>query len=311
MPCRIAFHPPSVSATFQRGLKPFAEAVARESGGAFRVDLFPDGALGGGLTTQLQLVESGGAEGAFVIPGFTPSRFPDNFIFGIPGLFNGVVEASLVFSRLVARNALRGYSDFFVVGAFCTEPFSLHAKARLTCLADLRGMRLRAANASDESLLLSLGADARVVPGDRIRDAIVSREIDGTTLHAGTLFDLGVAEVTRYDYFLRLGCAPLNVLMNRRAFDALPHEARVAIERFSGEWFARNFAENLAALNETLLARMRADPARELTDPTPADVATAERAFRPVVEGWIAGDPHRSRAMEAALAEVAQLRSAD
>ena len=97
----IAFHAPAHSTTFTAGLKPFAEAVMRDAPGAVEIALHPDGMRGGLLTTQVQLLESGGADAAFVIPGFTPERFPDNFVFGIPGLFRDITEATLTYSRVV------------------------------------------------------------------------------------------------------------------------------------------------------------------------------------------------------------------
>jgi len=123
----IAFHAPAHSTTFTAGLKPFAEAVMRDAPDAVEIALHPDGTRGGLLTTQVQLLESGGADAAFVIPGFTPERFPDNFVFGIPRLFRDITEATLTYSRVVTVGALRGYGDFHVIGAFCTEPFTLHA----------------------------------------------------------------------------------------------------------------------------------------------------------------------------------------
>jgi TRAP-type transport system periplasmic protein len=91
----IAFHAPAHSTTFTAGLKPFADAVIRDAPGAIEIALHPDGTRGGLLTTQVQLLDSGGADAAFVIPGFTPERFPDNFVFGIPGLFRDITEATL------------------------------------------------------------------------------------------------------------------------------------------------------------------------------------------------------------------------
>lgn len=305
----IAFHAPATSTTFTAGLKPFAEAVMRDAAGEIEIALHPDGARGGLLTTQLQLVESGGVDAAFVIPGFTPERFPDNFVFGIPGLFRDITEATLTYSRVVNAGALRGYDDFHVIGAFCTEPFTLHAAKKLTCLADLEGMKLRAANNADETMLQQLGAAARVVPGDRIVSAIQSGEIDGTTLHIGPLYDLGVDKVTRYDYLLRLGCAPLTILMNKRSFDRLPVPVQDAIRRHSGEAYARSYARRVAAHHETLLAKFVADPRRVRTEPAAAEIEEANAAFKPVVDRWLAQDPRNQRTLDAVKAEIARLRA--
>jgi TRAP-type C4-dicarboxylate transport system substrate-binding protein len=311
MPARldIAFHAPETSTTFTAGLEPFADAVMRDAPGEIEIALHPNGARGGLLTTQLQLVESGGADAAFVIPGFTPERFPDNFVFGIPGLFRNISEATLAFSRAVNAGLLRGYAAFHVIGAFCTEPFTLHAAKKLTCLADLEGMKLRAANNADEIMLKQLGAAARVVPGDRIVVAIESGEIDGTTLHIGPLYDLGVDKVTSYDYLLRLGCAPLTILMSKRSLDRLSVSAQEAIHRHSGEPYAWAYARRVAAHHEQLLARLKADPRRTRAEPTADEWETANAAFKPIVDAWLAKDLHNQRILDAVKAEVAKLRA--
>lgn len=305
----IAFHAPATSTTFTAGLKPFAEAVMRDAAGAVEIALHPDGTRGGLLTTQLQLVESGGADAAFVIPGFTPQRFPDNFVFGLPGLFRDIVEATMVFSRVVNAGVLRGYADFFVIGAFCTEPFTLHARKKLTYLADLKGMKLRAANNADETMLMQLGANARVVPGDKIVSAIESGEIDGTTLHVGPLYDLGVDKVTRYDYLLRLGCAPLTILMNQRSLDRLSGTAQHAIRRNSGEAYASAYAGRVTAHHEGLIARLKADKTRIRTEPPPEEIDAANAAFQPVIDRWLAEDRHNERTLDAVKEEVRKFRA--
>jgi TRAP-type transport system periplasmic protein len=305
---KVAFHPPAASITFHGGIKPFAEAVMRGADGATSIELYPDGSLGGLLTTQIELVDRGEADVAFVIPGFTPQRFPDNFVFGIPGLFRDITEASLVFSRLVNADKLAGYADYVVIGAFCTEPFSIHARTKLTTLSDLTGMKLRAANGADEIMLKQLGADARVVPGDQILAAIESGTIDGTTLHVGPLYDLGISRVTHFDYFLRLGCAPLTVLMNKQSFERLPQAGKDAIRTYSGDWFAANYARRAAANNEELLAKMRTDPNRTVTYPPQAEIDTVEAVFKPIVDAWLARVPRNRQVLDAVKVEIATYR---
>src|SRR6202041_2156446 len=113
---------------------------------------------------------------------------------------------------------------------------------------------------------------ARSVPGDRIVAALESGEIDGTTLHIGPLYDLGVDRVTRFDYLLRLGCAPLLLLMSKRSLDRLPVLAQEAILRHSGEAYAQAYARRVAAHHDELLAQLNADPRRTRTEPPATEI---------------------------------------
>lgn len=116
--------------------------------------------------------------------------------------------------------------------------------------------------------------------------------------------------MTRYDYFLRLGCAPLTFLMSKQRFEGLPRPAQAAIRKYSGEWFASNYATHVAAHNETLLARMRADPRRTVTEPAQAELDAAAAAFKPVVDAWLAANPRNRLTLDAVKAELGKLRAA-
>jgi TRAP-type C4-dicarboxylate transport system substrate-binding protein len=97
------------------------------------------------------LVLDGGADFAFVNPGLTPEQFPDDGVMELPGLFRDVREASMVYTRLVATGALRGYDDFFVVGAIVGGPQSIHTRPPISSLGDLRGKKIRASNRTEQA----------------------------------------------------------------------------------------------------------------------------------------------------------------
>jgi TRAP-type C4-dicarboxylate transport system substrate-binding protein len=147
------------------------------------------------------------------------------------------------------------------------------------------------------------------VPADRIVAAIESGEIDGTTLHIGPLHDLGVDRVTSYDYLLRLGCAPLLILMNKRSLARLPAPAQEAIRRHSGEAYAQNYARRVAAHHDTLLAKLKADRRRTRTEPPTSEIEASNAAFKPIIDTWLAKDPHNTRILDTVKAEVARLRT--
>ena len=96
---------PDSEVTFRTVMKPFAETVQRETDNAVVFDLFPNGALGRNPGQQPQMVIDGVADVAWVIPSYSPGRFPDTEVLELPGLFKDLREASLVSTRL---NAAKG-----------------------------------------------------------------------------------------------------------------------------------------------------------------------------------------------------------
>src|SRR5580658_578371 len=224
-------------------VKPFIESVNAAANGLIEINAFTSGSLGTSYAGQAQLVLDGGADFAFVNPGLTPEQFPDDTVMELPGLFRDVRGASMVYTRLVASGAMRGYEDFFVVGAVAGGPQSIHTRPPISSLEDLLGRKIRASNRTEGLVLDALGMSAKVIPINATADAISRGDIDGATVPASMLLNFGISRVTSYHYLLHLGFAPLVVLMNKKKFDSLPKAAQDIIRKFSGDGFATHFAE--------------------------------------------------------------------
>jgi TRAP-type C4-dicarboxylate transport system substrate-binding protein len=100
----------------------------------------------------------GTADIAFVAPGYTPERFPDTSVLELPGLLREIQQGTLVYNRLVSLNALAGYEDFLVIGAFMTEGVTIHSRTPIGSIDDLKGKRLRVNNPIEAAALAKLGA---------------------------------------------------------------------------------------------------------------------------------------------------------
>src|ERR1700722_1471186 len=99
---KLAMFSADTEMTWVTAIKPWAEAVNKDAAGAIVIDEYPNGALGKALPQQAQMVLDGVADIAFVIPGVSPGRFPDNEVMDLPGLFRSLKEATLVYTRVMA-----------------------------------------------------------------------------------------------------------------------------------------------------------------------------------------------------------------
>lgn len=155
---KMAYFSSDRTTTYLAAIAPFVDAVNAEGAGLLHIDVSVSGALGKNPAQQLQLVLDGTTDLAFVVPGYTPERFPDNAVIELPGLFKNIREATLTYAGLIAANALRGYDDLFVVGAFATEPETIHTRLPVASLRQLAGLRIRANNPMQSTALAGLGA---------------------------------------------------------------------------------------------------------------------------------------------------------
>src|SRR5215471_8066631 len=264
---KLAYFSSDRSTTYLACIKPFVEAVNAEAAG-IEIDVSLSGALGKNPTQQLQLVLDGTADIAFIVPGYTPERFSDNLVVELPGMFRNIREATLVYTRLLAGGALRGYEDVVVVGAFATEPETVHARSPVVSLEDLKGKRIRANNISQAAALENLGAIAVQMPINQASSGLSSGKIDGATVSPAPLVEFGISRLAAYHYLLGIGAAPLAVIMNRKKFESLPGPSQDVIRKFGGEWTAEHYIAMYGAENERALERLRSEPNRTLTIPS-------------------------------------------
>jgi TRAP-type C4-dicarboxylate transport system substrate-binding protein len=290
-------------------VKPFIDGVNAAANGLIEIDAFTSGSLGKSYASQTQLVLDGMADFAFVNLGLTAEQFPDDAVMELPGLFRDVREASIVYTHLVASGALRGYEDFFVVGAMAGGPQSIHTRSPISALKDLQGKKICASNRTEGLVLDALGMSAEVIPINATADAISRGVIDGATVPPSMLLNFGISRVTSYHYFMRLGFAPLAILMNRRKLDSLSKAGQNIIRKFSGDGLAARFAETFVADDDRVIEQFKSDPKRTVIFPSQQDLDTAQATFQTVIDEGQAKNPRNRELLTVVEREIEKLRS--
>jgi TRAP-type C4-dicarboxylate transport system substrate-binding protein len=305
---KLAMFSADTEMTWVAAIKPWADAVNKAGAGTVQIDEYPNGALGRALPQQAQMVLDDVADIAFVIPGVTPGRFPDNEVMDLPGLFDNIREATLVYTRLMDKHLIRGFDDYYVIGAMGTTPFEVDSRAKITSLADLKGKKIRVTNASQAQTLKALSAVPVLMPVPEVPEAIGRGTIDGATEFPGPLFDFGINRVTKYDYLINAGVSSLTLLMNRKKFDSLTPQAQDILRRYSGEWYANVFITGYGKYVDDLWAQMKADRSRVITVPTKPDLAAMNEAAKATTDEWLKKDPHNANLLTAVKAEISKVR---
>ena len=302
---------PDSEVTFRTVMKPFAETVQRETDNAVVFDLFPNGALGRNPGQQPQMIIDGVADVAWVVPSYSPGRFPDTEVLELPGLFRDLREASLVATRLNQHKVLNDYGDFYVIGMWGTAPYSIHTNFPVNSIADLKGKTIRVSSKTESAALRAFGAVPVGMPVTEIPEAISRGTISGTTSHLAPFFDFGLDRVTNNHFFIGLGVVPLAILMNRKKFEALPQSVRDVISRNAGEALTNRWIESITSYNQANLEKLKSYPKNKVVFPSQAQLDEAQRILAPVREEWVAAS-ERHKELKAALdTELAAVRGGD
>jgi TRAP-type C4-dicarboxylate transport system substrate-binding protein len=307
---KLSFFSSDRTVLYRAAVKPFVDAVNADAKGALQIDVYFSGALGKDLSKQAQMVLDGVVDLAYVIPAMTPERFADNAVIELPGLYHDVREASLVFGGLVAARRLRGYDDFVVIGAFATEPESIHVRPAIASLGDLRGKRIRVNNAFQAAALEKLGMRPALMPINTAAEAISSGVIDAATLPTAPMPEFGIGRVATNHYLLRTSAIPLLVLMNRSKFASLPDSAKAIVRKYSGDWAVEHFIDVFQTRTDEVMEQLNADPQRKVITPSSADLKKAQSAFDAVV-GDFAATQANETLLRAVRTKVEELRASE
>jgi TRAP-type C4-dicarboxylate transport system substrate-binding protein len=306
---KLAFLSTDQQSVYVSVIKPFIDAVNDEGHGIVEIVPYTGGQLSHVAAEQVRLLQNGAADIAWVVPGLTPDVFPDDGLFELPGLFGTTTEASVTFRHVIATQSLKGYQDFFVIGAFASEPETFHARKPVLALADLKGKKISINNSQSVGAFTAFGIQPVDMELPAAAQAIGGGTIDGASSPLVPAVDFGITKVATYHYLLQTSVTPLLLIMNRKTFDALPKAAQDVIQKYSGAWIDQRYIEMNSKAVTTVLEQLRANPARHVILPSLADQATARAVFAKVADQWQAGDPRYPALLAAVKSEVASLRS--
>ena len=225
---------------YQAGVfKQWAEEVEAVSKGYIKINMFP-------VNTLLKSAEmydgvvSGTADICGSSMGYTRGRFPVMEAFEFPGIYFGSAAATAV-------GAWEGYKKFQpkelmdtkLMWFYSAGPGSLYSKKKVTSLAGLKGMRIRATGTTAKSIK-ALGAVPVAMPMADVYEALSKGVVEGQIAPPEVLKGWKQAEVTKYIAILPpVYNSVMYVTMNLKKWNSFPRDVQLAIEAINEGWTAR------------------------------------------------------------------------
>lgn len=303
-----SFEPPMARIT-AGVLTPFAKDASAASKGTIDIGVFAGGTLGRNPTQQLKLVLDGVADLAWIVLGYTPGRFDDSDVVGLPFVTTNATEASVALHRLYKADALVGFNGLKMLAVASTPPVAIHGKQPVRSAADLKGKRVRVSGDHMTRVVEALGGAPVLVGGGQIAEAMSRGVIDLTLNNWGFVGDFKVNEVTSEHFEMPLGAVAVGVVMRQDRFDALPREARDALEKTSGEALARKIGEAFDQQDLEVRERMAKSGRNQVVKATPEQIAEWRRLIDPVNKAWVASKPRNQRLFDLYMKELQRVRS--
>ncbi len=306
---KMAFFAPPQDPTYSKVVKPWIDSINAAGAGILKIDSFPGGALGRNPRVQVKLILDGVVDMAWVVPAYTPGRFPDNQVMELPTIIRDVKEASVAFTRLYNKGLLRGYGDFFVPLLATTHPYAIHTTRAVKHFSDLKGMKLRAGGPVAGASMKALGVVPVGMPIPAVAENISKGVLDGSAAEWNVMYAFRIVDVAKYHYMAKLGTVPLAVLFNKKKFDSLPAAAQALLKKDSGEKLARVFGDVHYAIQGDKLALTKKRKDHSFVFPSKQELAAWDAKLKPVITNWVKKHPKGQMLFTALMKELTDYRA--
>jgi TRAP-type transport system periplasmic protein len=258
---RLGLNQPVGSPTARR-VAEMAEAVNRESGGEFCLEVFPESRLG---PDPKMFADLRAAALEFFMAGATLSEVAPTS--ALPLLPFAFTNSKAVFAALDGALGDRIRSELVASGlrAFrhCWQNGFHHLTNSVRPIRtadDLKGLKFRSPGGSIAAdFFRSLGADAGMVPFSGMYEALKVRSFDGQSDPLGVVLSLKLYEVQTYLSLTAHWWSGFTLLANAAAWNALPRAIQEVIERNAAKFalLQREDVEKVNAAGAEELARRR------------------------------------------------------
>jgi len=221
-------------------LDPWVEKVEAQSNGRIKIEIYPFMQLGGKAPAQYDLIKDGVIDGGWVIPGYTPGRFPEAEALELPFMVTKSAEdasrAAWVFTQKYLTD---DFKDVHLIAAHMHGPGIVHKKGRaIVDLSDFRGLKLRGPSRPATLLLDKLGAEPIGLPVPQFPEALSKGVVDGGVITWEMSPSLKLDELTDSHTDVAGDKSLYNLYfiwaMNKDSYNALPDDLKAVIDANSG-----------------------------------------------------------------------------
>ena len=301
---KFGFPAPPTSYVNTDGMTPWINDVEKASDGTLKIQLFAGPALGNFNNIYERTVENV-AQISFGTFGAYASVFVRTQVSDLPFINDDTRRSSVALWRLYAKGLLNPEYEKVKVLALFTFPGSiLNSNKPIKTLADVKGMKLAAASRTLGEIAIAMGAAPITLTPSDLYEAQNRRVVDGILVAWTAVKTFKLDDVTKDHLQLPLGEAPAFVFMNKSAYDALPAQAKAAIDKYSGE----SFSDRLGLANEHA-NRAEAQHVASLAGQSVAKLSAEqyplwEKRIRPVIEQWVKATPDGAKLLAAFQEEL-------
>jgi TRAP-type C4-dicarboxylate transport system substrate-binding protein len=269
----------------KNGFEPWVKSVEAASKGSIKVVLFPAQQLGK-AADHYDMARDGIADMTWANPGYQGGRFPIFAASELPFLIAKPGPGSEALDHWYRKYAGAEMKDV----KFCfahVHVGTMHSKVAITDPAQIKGMKIRPANATVAQYMTLLGATNVSVSAPESRDAIERGVADAITFPWLSTISFGIDKAVKFHTDARMYASSFVWALNKGWYDKLaPGQKAVIDSHCSNEWAAKVGAA-WGDDEDSGQAKLAATPGHTIVKLTPAQLDAWKKSAEPIVTQWL------------------------
>jgi TRAP-type transport system periplasmic protein len=306
---KLAMPSPAVSPINTRLLVPWSEDVTKASDGTVEIKIFPGAAIANYANVwdrTLNAVADIGWGGH----GYYPSQFPKSFVAMLPFETRSAAEAAGALWTLYDKGLIADeYQPVKLLGFGDFPNVSLHSRKPVASLADMRGLKVVALSRAVGQAVEKLGAVPIVLQFTEVYQALQRGTVDSVAGGWPTVPALKLTEVTSHHLVTSLGTEAMFIVMNKDSYARLPENARVALDRLSGQAFTKRAAAMFDAYDAEASGAVQKESGQTILNLPAAEERAWKDSVASLIADWTKATPDGANVLAAFRAEVARIRA--
>lgn len=285
-------------------IKPWAEAIERETNGTLKFDIMSSSI--GRPPEFFDFVKNGVVDAGYGVSGHNAGRFPMTQLLDLPFMspdpWAGSAASWLTYARYGSR--YNEHAGVKVVGLWVHSNPAIHMRGEpLRTVEDLKGKKIRVGGNVTGRIIAALGGTPVQLPPTEAQQAMASGVADGITFPIESIEFFKITPVIKSTVLIPGGLYTDTFWLgiNEAKWNALKPEQKAAVEKHSG--MAVALLSGWAWTNGDNLGRAALEKNKvNFATLPPAEVDKAKQALKPLEDEWLAEAKKRNLPGEEILA---------
>ncbi|MBN9527638.1 MAG: TRAP transporter substrate-binding protein [Alphaproteobacteria bacterium] len=272
----------------QGSMQAWAASIQKASGGTITSALFPAEQLGKAFD-HYDMARDGIADVTYVNPGYQPGRFPIIAAGELPFTFADAKNGTAALDAWYRKYAAAEMKDVHFCMAFIHDPGAIHARKKVVTPDDIKGLKVRPANATIGQMVTLLGGTNVQASAPESRDMLERGVADAITFPWGSVILFGIDKVVKYHLDAPLYATTFVWVMNKAKYDGMsPAQKKVMDDHCNNDWAVR-VATPWADFEASGRDRIRNMSGHEMIKLTPEQLGQWRTAIEPLNKLWADG----------------------